>query len=211
MTEHRGLYDILGADPDATTEELRTAYRKKAKEVHSDTGGEHEMFIEVAKAWETLSDPARRERYDKTGDEDPRHTNIPQDIATCLFFDAVTKSPADIATAVRQIGRAKIAEIQGSMAKLESELEHLAKAQKRIQSAPINDFLGMALNVEINRVTATIDVCQVGLDDHREALEMLTLYIFKIEQAAYTGIGATIDASMFKFGSGTTSTAGGGS
>lgn len=48
-------YPVLGIDPDATKEEIKEAYRKKAKIHHPDTGGDEEKFKEVQKAYERIS------------------------------------------------------------------------------------------------------------------------------------------------------------
>jgi len=63
------LYEVLGLRPDAATEEIKRAYRRAAREHHPDTGGDAERFKEVTRAFEVLSDPERRARYDRFGDD----------------------------------------------------------------------------------------------------------------------------------------------
>ena len=63
------LYETLGLRPDAATEEVKRAYRRKAREHHPDAGGDAEVFKEVTRAYEVLSDPERRARYDRFGDD----------------------------------------------------------------------------------------------------------------------------------------------
>jgi len=63
------LYDILGVSPDASQEEIKKAYRKRAKEAHPDAGGDEQEFILVEEAYRILGDKNARLRYDSTGDK----------------------------------------------------------------------------------------------------------------------------------------------
>lgn len=58
------LYDVLGVLPDASSEEIKAAYRRLAKGVHPDLEGSTALFRQVQQAYEVLSDQHRRERYD---------------------------------------------------------------------------------------------------------------------------------------------------
>ena len=64
------LYALLGVARTATPEEIKKAYRALARELHPDASGDastEERFKEVTAAYEILSDPAKRERYDRFG------------------------------------------------------------------------------------------------------------------------------------------------
>lgn len=63
------LYGVLGLRPDAAPEDIKRAYRRKAREHHPDAGGDAERFKDVTHAYEVLSDPERRARYDRFGDD----------------------------------------------------------------------------------------------------------------------------------------------
>lgn len=63
------LYGVLGLRQDAAAEDIKRAYRQKAREHHPDAGGDAERFKEVSHAYEVLSDPERRARYDRFGDD----------------------------------------------------------------------------------------------------------------------------------------------
>ncbi|MHA7281649.1 J domain-containing protein [Arthrobacter sp. TMS2-4] len=60
----QSYYDILGVPPDADARDIKGAYRRAARLAHPDLGGSAERFHDIAVAYETLSDPRRRERYD---------------------------------------------------------------------------------------------------------------------------------------------------
>ena len=71
MAEKRDYYEVLEVAKNATPEEIKKAYRKKAIQYHPDKNpGDkeaEEKFKEAAEAYEVLSDPQKRARYDQYG------------------------------------------------------------------------------------------------------------------------------------------------
>lgn len=66
-TTNKDYYDILGVAKDASTEDIKKAFRAKARTMHPDVSkapDAEERFKEVTEAYETLSDPDKRARYD---------------------------------------------------------------------------------------------------------------------------------------------------
>jgi molecular chaperone DnaJ len=64
-------YDILGVSRDASTEEIKKAYRKLARQLHPDVNDGHdaeERFKEIGRAYEVLSNAERRQMYDMGAD-----------------------------------------------------------------------------------------------------------------------------------------------
>ncbi|HZA41579.1 MAG TPA: molecular chaperone DnaJ [Actinomycetota bacterium] len=66
-------YAALGVSREATAEEVKRAYRKLARQHHPDANQQDpdaaERFKEITRAYEVLSDPDKRQRYDMFGDE----------------------------------------------------------------------------------------------------------------------------------------------
>ena len=64
-------YDILGVSRDADKEEIKRAYRRLARKYHPDVNkepGAEERFKEINRAYEILSEPETRARYDRFGE-----------------------------------------------------------------------------------------------------------------------------------------------
>ena len=71
MATKRDYYEVLGVEKTATADEIKKAYRKKAIQYHPDKNpGDkeaEEKFKEAAEAYEVLSNPDKRSRYDQFG------------------------------------------------------------------------------------------------------------------------------------------------
>lgn len=74
----RDYYDILGVDSDASESEIKKAYREKAMEYHPDRNPDdpdaEQKFKQASEAYDVLSDPQQRRRYDQYG-----HAGVNQD------------------------------------------------------------------------------------------------------------------------------------
>lgn len=64
-----GYYKTLGLSPDATKEEIKAAYRKLAKVLHPDRGGDEELFRFVAEIARTLLDSESKSSYDSVSSD----------------------------------------------------------------------------------------------------------------------------------------------
>jgi curved DNA-binding protein CbpA len=60
-------YELLGVPKDASSAQIKSAYRRLSKTAHPDAGGDAEKFGELKHAFDVLIDPERRKRFDKTG------------------------------------------------------------------------------------------------------------------------------------------------
>ena len=77
----RDYYEVLGVGRDANPGEVKTAFRRLARELHPDVNDHdpeaEEKFKEAAEAYEVLSDPERRRAYDTYGHEALRAAGFP--------------------------------------------------------------------------------------------------------------------------------------
>jgi curved DNA-binding protein len=76
----RDFYEVLGVPRTASADEIQRAYRKLARTYHLDVNkdpGAEERFKEVSEAYDVLSDPDTRSRYDRFG---PQFRQVPEGV-----------------------------------------------------------------------------------------------------------------------------------
>ena len=64
MVAEKNYYDVLGVKEDASTDEVKKAFKKLARKHHPDAGGEEAKFKDISEAYEVLSDKDKRKEYD---------------------------------------------------------------------------------------------------------------------------------------------------
>lgn len=73
MAMKSNFYEDLGVPKSASQENIKKAFRKKAKQTHPDTGGNGDDFKTIVRAYNILSDEEKRKRYDNG--ENPDNLN----------------------------------------------------------------------------------------------------------------------------------------
>ena len=70
MPVNDDLYKILGVETDASAVDIRRSYRRRCMETHPDKrNGDPELFNRLVDAYNILTDPSKKERYDRDGDK----------------------------------------------------------------------------------------------------------------------------------------------
>jgi curved DNA-binding protein len=94
MADSPDLYEVLGVERDATAQDIQRAYRKLARRYHPDVNKDpaaERRFQEISEAYEVLSDPESRRRYDAFG---PDFRQVPPDIEPETWARARARSRA---------------------------------------------------------------------------------------------------------------------
>jgi curved DNA-binding protein CbpA len=183
-------YDELGVSRDATNEEIRAAFRRKAKEHHPDRGGDPEKMSAANRAYETLISPDRRLTYDRTGDDRPPQTdNAAQQLvlATILEWMASATNSGDLIT---DVSARFDSDDRATRDQIDAGNKHLDRLRKRLKKLKFKgkgaDFVRQAVAHKIKETKQQIE----KLKDRRQMLarakEILGNYEYEVEAAPQT-------------------------
>lgn len=160
------LYDLLGVDKNASISEIKKAYRKRVARLHPDHShsNSYDEFVEVAKAYEILSDPDKRKKYDEegfTGDTIQDSKQVAYEVIKNWFRGILTraiesKEIVDIIGELHKLNKAFYNRSQGSIKKAQKDKKQLSKIRKRLKrKKPANYCL---LQNEIEKQVISLDV-----------------------------------------------------
>jgi curved DNA-binding protein CbpA len=184
-------YEELGIPPDADEATIKKAYRRAARKAHPDRGGNDKQMTVVNQAYAILTDPERRERFDKTGRADsqprpPKELRALNDIMGAMMMllnstPAVALDSIDLIERVREaMANAKLRK-QAEKRQAREVPELLEKLRKRTQGGPL--FNQLWENLELQSRDAIVEI-----DDSIEiinlGLQLLDGYSMPVESVA---------------------------
>jgi len=134
----RDYYDVLGVERGASDKEIKSSFRRLARELHPDVSDHpeaQERFREAAEAYEVLSKPETRELYDRFGHEGLRTGGFrPSDFDFANIADLFSVFFGDDLFGGAGSRRTRGADV---MAEVELELEEAARGVKREVRIPV--------------------------------------------------------------------------
>lgn len=181
------LYEVLGIDRRSTPEEIKSAYRRLAMVHHPDRQGDPVQFKLVKEAYEVLSDPERRARYDETGATDQPLTirQAAEAMIPTLVTAAVDKSPDLVFTDLVAKIRLEVAGILGEDRRAHAEAlrQHgrFNVALKRFTRKGGENMAAAALQSQVDAAVKYME----GNEQHQllllEVLEVLEDYSYVVD------------------------------
>lgn len=188
-------YATLGVDRDASPEDIKSAFRAKAKETHPDAGGDAKDFEKVKLANIVLVDPARRAKYDNTGtiDEDTPENPLAQSVSIIMRFidqviqEHVVGGKQDPETVdIIQVGihffEKQIETHLSNKAALQRGLEKTIRMERRFKNKPgKRAFINIGLTQKQETFRKMIETCDQQADAHRRAIDLIREYDFEAE------------------------------
>jgi len=173
------LYDLLKVPKDAAEKVIKGAYRKAAQESHPDKNdGNDERFHEVKLAYDVLSDPDRRERYDATGTTDEPKKNEVQDRLIALFNSIIESESftGNIIDGCKNNLQQAIQMLNAQKEKLEGKCGTLEKQLGRVSAEGFN-FYDQIISAKIADLKTNIEKINHELDVLKQVTELLDHYV----------------------------------
>lgn len=147
-------YETLGIDRQASADEIKKAYRRKAAEAHPDRGGSQDAMAEVNSAYAVLIDPRRRQKYDTTGEAAVKSIQEQAQESLAAAFAAVLGSDEpDLVEAVRAMLQLQREELNSKLLRAQTKREKMLSQRGRVRS-----------KAKVNIVHVLIDQAVIDLD-----------------------------------------------
>lgn len=184
-------YETLGVSKEATPEEIKKAFKKEAKKTHPDAGGNPDDFNDTRRAMAILSDPKRRERYDRTGNDE----ETVEDRASIRIIAELVEAVAehddfdvtdDLVEIMKKLINERIAKITigigGLKAKVNRQNKLLKRFKKKNKNSEKSDLIGAMFKSKIIDLEEAIRDLEKQKSDHKEAHSIVSDYEFETEK-----------------------------
>ena len=179
-------YQILGVPPDADIETITESYRRLAKKFHPDRNPGDDSAVKnyhaITTAFEILSDPVRRAKYDESGDVSHRPTpNHPaMDVIQPLLIRVIHElSPFESVERTDLIGRVRIYvtkflnQLRDNGVALRGTIEKTKPAAGRFTVNNGENFLESVIQIELNRLERELGACNAEIAKLESVIEYL--------------------------------------
>jgi curved DNA-binding protein CbpA len=182
------LYEILGIKRSASEPEIRSAYLKKAKQTHPDSGGDVAAFKDVARAYGVLGDCQKRIVYDETGREDSGPSTedaaviILRNLVEMIIADQRDPAFTDYAGHMKMQLSKGLDGAVGQIATLQAQADRCAKMAKRFKAKAGDNLIGKILEGRIAEMKRQITANQQNLANIKAAQALLQSYEYKIDK-----------------------------
>lgn len=196
-------YEILGVSRDADKDVIDRAFKRLAQQSHPDRGGDKEKFQLVAASKAILSDPKRKEHFDRTGKDlptDPAALLVQEIVVLVLnTIDSSDTTYENVLDKVKTIVRASASQHADDVVTIKAKLDKGRKALARITrkkgSTRMLDMMEHLIEKENLKVMEKLQ----KIENCKNAIKMLDEHEYRVderpEQPATSSFVVTIRTS----------------
>jgi curved DNA-binding protein CbpA len=184
MKKQPDLYDLLGVKSDASVDEIKQAFKEKAKHVHPDAGGSEEEFKVLNEAYKTLIDNEKRIAYDITGEiltpqEEQTYLILIDYLRSIIVESVQSKTVISIHNLIHGIKKS-IAKLEKDLFDIEGYREAVRKSlkgikHKRTRKSKINCFERARLNI-FEELKTKEQITKDKISESKKLIELLNTY-----------------------------------
>lgn len=182
-------YDTLGVERDATAADIKKAYRKKAKSMHPDHGGDKDEFTALALAYDVLSDAKKKKRYDDTGLDGLQNFDaLAGNLAMATFLSAIgnyrgVEDDCDIVKECVKLLQSKARAEERSVKSARNDAEFFKKILKRLKKKGNGEpVIELGLEDQIRGAREAEDKAKENIEVIKRAVAMVEEYEYVVER-----------------------------
>lgn len=179
-------YDALGVERDASPDDVKRAYQRRARETHPDRGGSKEDFQNVSRAYRLLSDPGKRSRFDQTGsDTGPDNTEamVFNAVGVVLLQILANGGHGDIIQQARSYFVNQREGLLRECANAETNITRYEKAAKRLtRKSKGRNVLSEMIVFESKKLRQRIDATQQQIAHFDRVMQFLKDYEYNVDK-----------------------------
>lgn len=183
-------YATLGIERDADDNAVKTAYRKAAKGMHPDSGGDGDQFARLQACYDLLRDPVRRKVFDDTGFDpqlaDPRDLKglmLLEPLVNDVILDEREPGSFDPLAAMRRKLSDDIVKSRFHILELERHRNRVRQHIDRLGRKGGTDFLGSMLRARSQSIAEAIRDAEGQIQAIEQAYLMLESYSYELVAA----------------------------
>jgi curved DNA-binding protein CbpA len=191
-------YRELGVPKDADSGTIKRAYRKASSKAHPDRGGDVMAMTRVNVAYDILSDPARRERFDLGGDDLPPTPplELRARIQLAQAFQSVLQNPLrlNIVAGAKAFLHENKRKAQGNISGMRYMREHFEKRAADVEFKSVNgepNIFADQVALSIANLDAQLENTQGTVEAIGRALDMLAAYVSTMKEPQYAAYGGS--------------------
>lgn len=184
------LYETLGVAKDATAAVIKKAFRGKAKSAHPDAGGDAETFGALVKAYDVLSDDARRKRYDDTGKVDEGTDNADANALAIIagfverFINDDDARHKDMIAELKKHVASEIRTAERNIDEGEKYEKKVTDLRKRVKGQKGATLIIAMFDNQLRNARTSIDMLKEQIVHRERALELIADTAFEFDKRA---------------------------